>query len=181
MEYRTVIEELNRVSFDREEQEVVVSGLQDIETLQIAGKPVSIRKNIDLAFPYWAARILIDEKVVQPSQRREVDVAKISRAMLTESKSVEVTPLDDYFFIKVTEYLHGLDANGGKLATLKKERAYREFRDLVIKRIQKIMKLAEKGKGISHTVNNLLPEERFLIDHIGSVLDDWKEFFFAES
>lgn len=172
--------ELARVVYDRDEEDVLISCVKEIPLVSIHNRDLKLSKDTEVKLPRWVARILVKHGLAKTRTSKRYAVPGITKAGMNEERDRELTKLDAYFYISVGEELDKMGASGTRLSTLKRERSFRLFRDLLVKRLNKIVKLAEKGKGISHTVHNLIPEEQLLMTELSELIDSWKDFFLGD-
>ncbi len=166
--------ELKRIVFDFEEKNVLVKGLIDIPAINIGTGKIKITKGSEFEIPFWVARILEEEKLVEIKNLKSFDIPYMQTVLWDESKSQTPIQLDEDFYPVVSLQIENLTKKGEIYTLRDRERMEALLKDIISKRRFKIIKLSQKSGDPSPFIKHLTPEEFWLFKTLRIQLHEWE-------
>ncbi|MFW9922001.1 MAG: hypothetical protein ACFFDW_01805 [Candidatus Thorarchaeota archaeon] len=166
--------ELQRIVFDFEEKSVVIKCLVDNSEIETGNGTIKLIKNAEFEVPYWVARILADEKLVEIKNMKSFDIAYMQTILWDESKSQTPIELDNDFYPVVSLQIEELAKKNDMYSLRDRERMEALLKDIISKRRFKIIKLSQKTGDPSPFIRHLTPEEMWLFKTLREQLHEWE-------
>lgn len=166
--------ELQRIVFDFEEKNVLVKCLEDNPNVNIGSGIVKLIKGAEFEVPFWVARILEEEKLVEIKNLKSFDIPYMQTVLWDESKSQTPIQLDSDFYPVVSLQIESLSKKGEMYSLRDKERMEALLKDIISKRRFKIIKLSQKTGDPSPFIKHLTPEELWLFKTLRAQLLEWE-------
>lgn len=166
--------ELQRIVFDFEEKNVLIKCLTDNPSIDIGGAKIKFIKGSEFEVPFWVARILEEENLVEMKNMKSFDIPYMQTVLWDESKSQTPIQLDDDFYPVISLQIETLGKKSEMYALRDKERMEALLKDIISKRRFKIIKLSQKTGDPSPFVKHLTPEELWLFKALRAQLHEWE-------
>lgn len=168
--------ELERIQYDFESQDIEVKCLKNMEDLELIGeKTIRLRKGSVIRIPFWLALILEKEGCVEIEMDMTMDIPQLHRMSDNEQENPPLQKMNTFFYILAKNSLQELKTGNNFSSFKKKETIITNLSVLMRQRLNKIIKIAAKGKDITTTTRNMTPEESWLFEIVSDAIEKWKD------
>ena len=167
--------ELERIQYDFEEIDVTVKCLETIQEFDIGNRKIKLIKGLKLKIPFWLALLLEKEELVEIEEEENIDFPYLFKLSKEESANRDLQKITPFLYIQVKQLFDDYVKQGKTLPYRQKESMEMKLRELMTKRLSKILKIAEKGKNITAMTRNMTPEEKWLNDTVSTFVEKWKD------
>ncbi len=168
-----ILKELDRIQHDFEESKVNVKCLETRNEFDIGGKKVKLNKGSTIQVPFWLATILEEEKLVKIEFSLKIDVPYLYRLSDNEKRDERLQQINPFFYIIASKVFNEYKEKKA-LSSREYEYMNRMLREIMTKRLSKIIRIAEKGKNITSTSKNMSAEEKWLYNIVADAIEKWK-------
>ncbi len=176
------ISEMDRINFEFEEKEVTIIAKESTELILIDGIHFALKKNQKIKVPYWIAKELISMGKVELDSKTFISFPILDRIHNEEQSTPALVEIDPFLFRKVREETKRLEEERTSMSIKIKQQMEGVFNQLLLLRLKKILKIAERvNPGSSTSEKYMTPEEKWLFNQIGSIVKEWKEKIGLES
>ena len=166
--------ELQRIVFDFEEKLVLIKCLVDNPEINIGDGTIKLIKSSEFEVPFWIARILAEEKLVEIKNMKSFDIPYMQTVIWDEGKSQTPIELDRDFYPVISLQIEELAKKSDMYSLRDRERMEALLKDIITKRRFKIIKLSQKAGDPSPFVKHLTPEELWLFKTLREQLREWE-------
>ena len=167
--------ELKRIQYDFEEIDVPVKCLQTVQEFDIGNRKIKLIKGLRLKIPYWLASLLEDEGLIEIEEMEPIDFPYLFKLSKDETNNRDLQKITPFLYIQIKNLFEEYVKQGKTLPYRQKESMEMKLRELMTKRLSKILKIAEKGKNITVKTRNMTPEEKWLNDTVSTFVEKWKD------
>lgn len=167
--------ELDRIQYDFEEIDVPVKCLQTVQEFDIGNRKIKLIKGLKMKIPFWLALLLEKEELVEIEEEERIDFPYLFKLSKEESSNRDLQKITPFLYIQVKHLFDEFVKQGKTLPYRQRESMEMKLRELMTKRLSKILKIAEKGKNITAMTRNMTPEEKWLNDTVTTFVDKWKD------
>jgi hypothetical protein len=142
--------------------------LKDLPEVKLVGRRVGpLVVGQETEFEPWEVKVLERHEVIEPIQR--ITTAELRKFMLAEERAPGVVQLPSNFYAIISQRA-AIISKSGQQEEIKEFRA--AFEALAEVRTQKLLRVALSPAN----AENLLPEERFIVNRLAMALEDWGEW-----
>ncbi|HUU79075.1 MAG TPA: hypothetical protein VMX55_12075 [candidate division Zixibacteria bacterium] len=166
--------ELQRIVFDFEEKNVLIKCFTDIPEINIGNGTIKLIKSAEFEVPFWIARILSSENLVEIKNMKAFDIPYMQTVLWDEGKSQTPIELDHDFYPIISLQIEELSKKNDMYSLRDRERMEALLKDIITKRRFKIIKLSQKTGDPSPFVKHLTPEELWLFKTLREQLLEWE-------
>jgi len=166
--------ELERIQYDFEEIDIPVKCLKTLEEFDIGNRKIKLVNGLKIKIPFWLANLLEREKLVEVEENEVLDLLVIEKLAEEEGKNIDLQKINNYIYILMKQTFNEYTEKNITLRYSQKERLEMKLRELMTKRLSKILKIAEKTKNITVKIRNMTPEEKWLYETVSNFVEKWK-------
>ncbi|MHA1778604.1 MAG: hypothetical protein ACTSYN_03435 [Candidatus Heimdallarchaeaceae archaeon] len=177
---KTLIQEIKRIQFDFEESDVAVICKQDFALNDLDDKKIRIKQGMKIGLPFWLAKLLEQEGIVEIEQSEKFEFPVLYRMALAESEKRDLQKINKFFYILAQLTLKDIKEKKLKITYRQQQALELKLREFMTLRLNKIIKIAEKGKDITTMTRNMTPEEKWLFEYVVEAISKWREIVKAE-
>ncbi len=169
--------ELERIQYDFESQDIEVKCLKNMEDLQLIGeKTIRLRKGSVIRIPFWLALILEKEEYIEIEMNiMNIDIPQLHKMSDSEQENSPLQKVNTFFYILAKNSIKELKTGNSFSSFKKKETIITNLSVLMRQRLNKIIRIAAKGKDITTTTRNMTPEESWLFEIVSDAIEKWKD------
>ncbi|MHA1751891.1 MAG: hypothetical protein ACTSYZ_05920 [Candidatus Helarchaeota archaeon] len=177
---------MNNFIFKWQNRPVNVKFLKDLPEISLfLSKFGPFKKDEDAKVPYWMAKILYQEHVIQFIDPIYYDIDELLKLERIEQEDTRIHNIDKEFYVKIKETFSQLlneIKNMDKFSIntkyiQKQERMESLFIDIFSRRLYKILRIASKGANQSQYLDNFTGEELLLYNQLQKIIKSWTEDF----
>ena len=180
------MEHLDNFIFKWQNREVKVKILEDLPEIKMFTISIGpFKKGEETNIPYWIAKILKKDKIIDFLEEVEYDVEDLLKVKWKEQETPNIQIVGKEFYVKTKETILNLidelkeedkfSINSQKLQ--KKERIQSLLKDIFARRIYKILRIATQGHDQPKFLNSLTDEEALLYKHLRQIIKNWQNNF----
>ncbi len=170
---------INEMMLSRIHTPVTVKLLKDLtEDISMELEIPAKTPGSEFEIPWWKAKILVDEKIAEFTDKNEIDETYIQKKVWSEKAKTQPEELEKTFYLKLAYKLARLKnefkTNPSPILMKKIENLETLLNDLLSARLSKILKMSFRGAP-PKILENLTIEEKWLYDEINQIIKIWVE------
>jgi len=170
---------IRKLDFIFENSIVRIIANRSLPEIKLAGLNVGpFEEGNEYEIYFWVAQELEKSGIARFREEEHLDSAKLFKIQWKERAQTagQISRLPDDFYPRLRRYLAELKEES--LKAPEKMREYETFRslthDILNSRLRKIVSLASAPTQTEQMIKNLTSEERFLYDHLSSLIREWR-------
>ncbi|MHA1408917.1 MAG: hypothetical protein ACTSQY_01115 [Candidatus Odinarchaeia archaeon] len=136
------------------------------------------QKGAELNIPWWKAKILSEQNLIEIIETQEIDQAYIQKIVWSEKSKPQLSEIDKTFYLRLAQKLNKLKEENkvkpNPILIKQIEDLEIPLNDLLSTRITKILKMAYRGAP-PRSLEALTSEERWLYEVINEIIKKWIE------
>ncbi|MEM1658664.1 MAG: hypothetical protein QXK94_06485 [Candidatus Jordarchaeales archaeon] len=158
----------SRLLFQLEEQEIQLVVIKPVPKLNLGENETlgPFKEGELVTIPAWQAFHLIKAGLAKLKNEEPINLAELYNYLWKEERQAALQPLPENFFLRIKFAIEASPEEERKKIVL-------ALRDLLCRRIEKVVKAAIRARQNSKAAENMLPEEKMLHHEVASDIENW--------
>ncbi len=166
--------DLNRITYELEEDTVNVISLVDYPEIRIDGINFILKKNHTLKIPLWIAEVLEEVNMVVIKMDEDVSYSYMAELAHREGDQRQLTELDSLLYRRVRAEIDRLSKDNTSMSLRKLTSIEGSFNKLLRLRFRKILNLAVTDVD-DKSNKKFSEEEKWLYNQLHNIFSIWKD------
>lgn len=171
---KIILKEMERIQFDFEESNVSVLCKKDLFFDDLDDRKIRIKQGMKISMPFWLALMLEEKGYVEIEHEEKFDYPTLYRMALAESEKRDLQKVNKFFYILAKLTMEDIEKQKIKMPYRQRQNLELKLREFMTLRLNKIIKIAEKGKNITTLTRNMTPEEKWLFEYVVAAIEKWR-------
>jgi len=164
----TLARQVSRLLFQLEEQDIQLIILKSTPRLDLGGDEAigPFNEGEVVTLPAWQALHLVKAGLAKFRNDEPINLAELYDCLWKEERQAALQPLPKNFLLRLRFFIEASpDDEKKKISSV--------FRDLMCRRLEKVVKAALRARQNMKATENMLPEEKVLYSELASNINEW--------